>query len=131
MRGFASVALALTLVACSQSETEQAREADAERVAALERIECAIGEGSQFAAICTIEEVASDDGAQVVVRHPDGGLRRFDRLPDGKGLAAADGADTAAQSYADGMLEIAIDGDRYRFPARAKSADPAAGNGGA
>ena len=57
--------------------------------------------------------------------HPDGGFRRFVVLKDGGGVAAADGAAVAQQNLAGGLLEVSVDGDRYRFPVTAKSDAPA------
>ena len=54
----------------------------------------------------------------LVVRHPDGGFRRFEVMRDGTGLAAADGAERAVVSLHEQGIEVAVGTDRYRFPAR-------------
>ncbi|QYU66761.1 hypothetical protein J4558_17550 [Leptolyngbya sp. 15MV] len=86
---------------------------------------CAIGPRSEFRADCRAERVAVAGEEQIVVRHPDGSFRRFTMLPDGAGIEAADGADAAVQKLSEGMLEVTVAGDRYRFPARPVAGDAA------
>lgn len=113
-----SLALLLAmLVACGQREVQ----AQAERGA--ETIECAIGPGSEYGPDCLVERVREGDSRILVVRHPDGGFRRLELLPDGGGVTAFDGADRVEQSFQGNMLAVAVGGDRYRFPARDRSAD--------
>ena len=81
-------------------------------------IECALGAGAEFEAVCTMERASEDGAAQVVLHHPDGGFRRLVLLLDGKGVAPADGAGALSQTLSGDRLEVAIDGDRYRLPAR-------------
>lgn len=76
-----------------------------------ERIDCAIGEGSDFGRDCTVERGA--DGA-MTIHAPDGGFRRF-VLTD-EGLRAADGAEEARVTEAGDVVELAIGDDRYRLP---------------
>ena len=52
------------------------------------------------------------------MRRPDGGYRRFVELGDGRGVEAADGADAVTSRYHDGVLEVVVAQERYRFPAR-------------
>ena len=54
-----------------------------------------------------------------MVRHPDGGFRRFRIADDRAGMVAIDGADEAvnADSSASPVLEVTVGADRYRFPA--------------
>jgi hypothetical protein len=115
--------LPLLLAACSPDAAPPAADG-------AERIACALGEGAQFAPLCAVERTTSADERLVIVRHPDGGFRRFALLPDGRGLAAADGADLAQQEIAGGLLEVRVGADRYRFPIKLKApATPApAGN---
>ncbi len=110
----------LALPACSQAEVQPQAEEGATA------IECAIGPGSQFGPDCLVERASDGDAQLLVVRHPDGGLRRFELLPDGAGLAAYDGADEAVQSLDGDILEVTVAGDRYRFPARARGDDAGA-----
>lgn len=83
-------------------------------------IDCALGEGSGFGPDCLVERAEIDGKRILVVRHPDGGFRRFEQLADGRGLAAMDGADTVTRDVAGDVLEIALAADRYRFPARVR-----------
>ncbi len=82
-----------------------------------ERIECALGEGAEFAPDCLVERSAVEGERVLTVRHPDGGFRRFDQVDDGRGLVIADGADQAKLTFAGDMLEVTVATDRYRFPA--------------
>jgi hypothetical protein len=83
------------------------------------RVECALGEGSQFGPDCLIEKVAGEQGSEFVVRHPDGGFRRFRIAEDRSGMVALDGADTAVNELVGEpkVLQVTVGADRYRFPA--------------
>ena len=79
-----------------------------------DRIACALDGAAEFAEACTLER----SGPQLVVHRPDGGFRRFQI--EGNGVQPLDGADsTTTTLLADGGVEIAIAGDRYRIPADA------------
>jgi hypothetical protein len=111
-----SSALALLLLAgCNRAPAEAtpAATTPAEDVT----IDCALHGAGVFARECSVERVEAKDGVQLVVRHPDGGFRRFDVLTDGKGLAAADGAQDATVTVRDGGIDVTVGADRYRFPA--------------
>ena len=82
-----------------------------------EHIACAVGGLKDFADVCAVERSVTDGKLALIVRHPDGGFRRFDVLSDGRGVAAADGAETAQVALAGNVLEVSVGGDRYRFPA--------------
>lgn len=101
----------LVLAACGGAVQPQASES-------ADRIECAVGPGTGFAPDCLVEREERDGEIVVVVRRPDGGFRRFVQLTDGRGVAAADGADEVTSSYGDGVLEVSVAQERYRFPAR-------------
>lgn len=46
-------------------------------------------------------------------------------VDDGRGVIAADGADTAVANWSSqGVLEVSVGKDRYRFPARLKADAP-------
>jgi hypothetical protein len=79
-------------------------------------IDCAIGSAAQFTHDCTMEQVEQNGRRFVIVRHPDGGFRRFEVLDGGRSVAAADGAEAAAISSNGESMDVAIDGDRYRIP---------------
>jgi len=111
--------LALAVAGCSAGAEQPQAEPGAER------IECALGEGAEFAADCLIEGSSADGARILTVRHPDGGIQRFEQVEDGRGLIVADGADEAKLDFADEVLEVAVASDRYRFPS---TPDDAANN---
>lgn len=88
------------------------------------KLECAIGGSAEFAPSCVVEDVAQEGRRILVVRHPDGGFRRFEAVSDGRGVVPADGVeDSRAQWIGADVLEIAVGADRYRFPATMKPDD--------
>lgn len=111
MRRLAIIAACAALTACSSGE-EQPQAAEG-----AERIDCAIGPGGEFGPDCLVETAESDGAALLIVRHPDGGFRRFEKLDDGRGLRVMDGSDEARLKFADGILEVTVGTDAYRFPA--------------
>src|SRR6186713_2959648 len=106
-----AVAAPLLLAACSPSASEPPPPGDDSRIA------CALAAAAAFARDCWVEQHRAGASLRLVVRHPDGGLRVFDVLTDGHGLATADGADAAQVALAEGGIEVAVGRDRYRFPA--------------
>ena len=81
------------------------------------RIPCARGE-AELEPVCTVERVASPEGTTLVLRDPSGGFRRLEIAGDGRGVAAADGAEPAKVTIVgDKEIEVALGGDRYRLPA--------------
>ena len=60
----------------------------------------ALGDGAQFAPVCAVERATAADEALVIVRHPDGGFRRFTVLKNGRGLAAAAARDISCDARA-------------------------------
>ena len=107
-----SSAGALLLAACSQAATEEAATADAD-----DMIECAVGGAAAFERLCAVERTQAEGAPILVVRHPDGGFRRFEVMSDGTGLATADGAEPASVTLREDGIEVAVATDRYRFPA--------------
>jgi hypothetical protein len=103
----------LALVACNRGEA-QPQAAEGAR-----RIDCAQGEGSAFGPDCLVEKVAGEQGAEYVVRHPNGAFRRFRIAQDRTGMVAIDGADEAVSTLGGNppMMEVTVGQDRYRFPA--------------
>ncbi|MFN3473651.1 MAG: hypothetical protein ACK4ZW_06345 [Blastomonas sp.] len=91
------------------------------------RIACALGDETEFTEQCDAERVQHGDRRELVLRHPDGGFRRFDIVIDGRGLVAADGSEEALVTpLTDGRIELSVGGDRYRIPATVR---PGAGGG--
>lgn len=106
-----STGLLVLLAACSQGSGETPPPDEGSL------IECALAAAAAFARVCQVEQVRQDGALTLVVRHPDGGFRRFDVLRDGRGLASADGAEPAqVAAYGEG-IEVAVGKDRYHFPA--------------
>ena len=97
-----SLALVGALAACGGPNGE---------AAPGEAIACALDGAAEFAQVCSVER----SGAQVTVRRPDGGFRRFE-IGSGGDANSLDGADPAtATVLADGLLELTIGDDRYRL----------------
>lgn len=120
---FWAAAAALALLAACRSEPDNEvlaqAEADQARSAAVAgRVFCALGGAEAFRLDCTMDRIASPEGQIVVLGRADAGYRRFRVATDGRGLVAADGAEAATVSVVDnGMIEVAVSGDRYRLPA--------------
>ena len=87
---------------------------------APDQVACALGASEVFADVCQVQQSEQDGTRYLVVRHPDGGFRRFEILTDGRGLATADGSEVAETMLDDGMLEVAVGLDHYLFPATIK-----------
>ena len=105
-----STASLLLLAACSSDVSEASADP-------VDLIECALAGAAAFARDCPVERSQEDGQAILIVRHPDGGFRRFEITSDGTGMATADGAQAALVSLREGGVEVAVGTDRYRFPA--------------
>lgn len=113
--GLPALLLCAVLAACSKAE-----EAPKGRV-----IDCALGGAAKFLPECFVEDSRSGGKRFLTVRHKAGGFRRFEMVDDGRGVVSADGADEATAKWsAEGVLEVSVAGDRYRFPARMKDDAP-------
>ncbi len=107
----------VSLASCGEQEGNQAAQGGT-----AERIECALAGSKSFERVCTTEMMPGEKGQMLVVRHPDGGFRRFNILTDGRGLVPADGFDeTSIKIIGGGMIEVSSADDRYRLPASIKS----------
>ncbi len=99
--------------ALAEAEARQAKEA-----ALNGRIDCALEGAKLFDRTCTIEEMSGAEGTILVVGRADTGYRRLAIATDGRGVVSADGSEPAKVTIVgDGMIEVAIGGDRYRLPA--------------
>jgi len=117
----AAGALAILAGCSGETKPHAMAEADDSRVA------CALGSETEFAEKCDVERVQNGEKRELVLRHPDGGFRRFEIVTDGRGLIAADGAEQAVVTpLADGRIQLSVGDDRYRIPATIK---PGAGGG--
>lgn len=95
--------------------------ADDPAAAEAERVDCAPAGAGEFQRTCLVERVEGAEGVILIVRHPDGGFRRLLVTNDGRGVIAADGAETAVIStIGDDRIEVALAGYRYRLPATVK-----------
>ena len=126
VRRLGLIGLALAgLAACNTADKSQAAAAAGENATSQastatddNKIECALNSNQWFERVCVVEQARAEDGSRIlVVRHPDGGFRRFKVLTDGHGLAVADGAQEASTEVVDGRLDVQVGADRYRFPA--------------
>ena len=120
----------ICLACCGGSEAEdlQKAENDAAEQAALDgKVKCALAGSATFDRTCTTERIAGADGQILVIRHAEGGFRRFRILTDGRGLAPADGFDeTKITLIENGMIEVSSGDDKYRLPAQIKGSEAAA-----
>ena len=77
-------------------------------------IECAIGAGADYSAVCTLERVGADT---YLIHTPDGSFRRLRFDPEAGEFGSVDGADELEILGQDGAVaEFSIAGDRYRIP---------------
>lgn len=127
---FAAALLLASLAGCGGDESrslEQAEKDAADQAARDGKVECALAGSENFARSCTTEQIAAADGKILVIRHPDGGFRRFNILTDGRGLAPADGFDETRIRLLDtNMIELTSGDDKYRLPAQIKGQGNAA-----
>lgn len=101
------IALSIAVAACSPAPPAVAE--------GTELVLCAVNGASKFARKCAVER-SNRGGQQVlVIRHPDGGFRRFVLSADGRELAAADGADVVSLALVGKQTEVRVDVDAYRF----------------
>jgi hypothetical protein len=122
--------LALALAACggvadkTNVDPMAQAEADADKTAADDgRIACAVSGATVFSRVCQIEQSQSEAGLLLTIRHPDGGFRRLQVTKDGRGVVAADGAETAKVTpIGPKEIEVVVAGNRYRLPATVKGA---------
>ncbi len=105
LRIFSISALGLALASCGTEIETPEPEGDG--------IECAVGAGSEFSNVCTLERISD---SEFVIHHPDGGFRRLAETAEG--LKSADGAHEVriAEAGAGDSIEIEVDMDRYRIP---------------
>ncbi len=115
LRGHLILPIFAVLAACSPAE-----EAPKGRV-----IDCALERAAKFLPDCFVEDSRNGERRFLTVRHKDGAFRRFEMVDDGRGVIAADGADAATAVWSsEGVLEVSVGNDRYRFPARMKADAP-------
>lgn len=79
-------------------------------------IECALAGAGGFSEDCTMERDEREGQSLLIVRHPDGGFRRFELGVPERGMITADGAEVAEVTRHDGFVEVRVGADRYRLP---------------
>jgi hypothetical protein len=117
----AAAALFLLVAACGPAEpVAQPTNGAAAPPAGVpdNRIECRVTGAAAYERICSVTAADSPRGRVLTVRKADGGFRRLLVTGDGRGVAAADGAERAhVTMLRDGRIEVEIGGDRLRLPA--------------
>jgi hypothetical protein len=117
MRRTAALLLLAALAACSRGEQASGSAAKEAAMPEDNHVRCALGGAKNFAPDCTREIAKGPDGETWIVRHPDGGFRRFVLIDNGARIATADGADEVQAERIGADLEVRVAGERYRFPA--------------
>ena len=131
---YAAAALLLaSLAGCggdNAAPIEQTEKDASDQAARNGDIVCALAGSDRFERTCKTEQIAAPDGKMLVIRHPDGGFRRFNILTDGRGLAPADGFDeTRIRVLGANRVELSSGDDKYRLPAQIKGQGNAAEDG--
>ncbi len=128
-RIFSSFAVVLLVTACGKPDNDilaEAEDSAAAQAADDGRIECAINGDRDFSSGCQTERLSGENGVTLIVRHPDGGFRRFNVLTDGRGLEAADGSEKARiEIVEDDKILVSVGSDKYLMSARMKTSDTA------
>jgi hypothetical protein len=115
--------LLLALTACSDNANAPvAANGEAAAAAAAKTIPCALADSAEFKPVCTVEDNTVDGQLYWIVRHPDGGFRRFQMIDNGTRIATADGADEVEMARAGAEFIVKAGPDRYRFPAANEAA---------
>lgn len=126
MRIFSCLTVLMLIAGCSGEPDNQVLAEAEERAAANApddgRIECAVNGDTNFTRGCQTERLSGESGTTLIIRHPDGGFRRFNVLTDGRGLESADGAEQAKVEIVEsGKIRISVGSDVYIMPAKVKS----------
>ena len=122
----AAGAMLAALAACNeqQADTRVLARAEADQSAAAAddgRVKCALAGATVFERVCMVDRTREARGLVLTMRHPDGGFRRLLVTNDGRGVLAADGAETARVTIVDPTeIEVALGDDIYRLPATMK-----------
>ncbi len=111
----------LALVACLTGCGGSGGVPDKAEVDGAEEIACALAGTPDVKPACAVERSSGADGLVLTIHHPDGGFRRLLVTADGRGVVAADGAESAVVKPLDkGLIEVTVGGDRYQLPATVK-----------
>ena len=104
--------LLLTLAGCTESGSDEPKG---------EAIACALDGATDFAPKCRVERQIVPGGTILVIRHPDGGFRRFEI--EGDWVRTADGLDASAVVVRPDGTEVTVGTDRYLLPPPAAPVD--------
>ena len=107
-----SLALILALAACGEQTTEAPSGAP---------IACALDGAVEFTNACRGEAQIVPGGSILVIRHPDGGFRRFEI--EGEIVRTADGVEPTSVTVAPDATGVVVGSDRYRLPPPAPPVD--------
>ncbi|RVT40826.1 hypothetical protein [Sphingobium algorifonticola] len=111
MRTFDRAALIALLIVTACDEQNALPPPDPK---APDTVPCRLGTATAMAPLCRRE----NEGDRIVIRHPDGGFRRFVVVDDGRGIVTADGADAAKVEVLDkGRIRVIVGNDAYELPA--------------
>ena len=123
-------AMVLGIAACGKNDKaafDQAEKSASKEAALDGKIECALAGSSTFDRVCTTDKISGPEGQILVIRHPDGGFRRFNILTDGRGLSPAEGFDeTKITILSSGLIELKSGDDLYHLPAQIKASEKSA-----
>lgn len=112
------VAGALALVACSKNENGDSAPAV---IGDDDTVRCLLPGMKAFEPVCRRETAQGPDGPIWILRHPDGGFRRFVLMDKGMRIAAADGTQEVSAKQRGPDLEVRVSNDRYLFAAAANA----------
>jgi hypothetical protein len=108
----------VALATCSDNAaTTTAPNGEAVTAETAKTIPCALADAAEFKPLCTVEDTTVEGKLYWIVRHPDGGFRRFQMIDNGTRIATADGADEVEMTRAGAEFIVKAGPDRYRFPA--------------
>jgi len=110
VRRAAALVLPLLAVSCSPAGQEAQQDATENQIA------CALGSGASWHEDCLLERATEGGISLLVVRHPDGGFRRFRLVGDGPALVEADGAEVLRTRQDGPLVEVTVGSDAYRVP---------------
>ena len=106
-----SLASLLLLAACSP--------ADEGKIEGREAIDCRLPGASNFKKVCTIDKMETPEGLVLTARAPDGGFYRLLVVKDGRGVVAADGAETVlVKPSGEFTIDVTAGDIVYRLPAK-------------
>ncbi len=107
------------LSACSSDEEDIAAAQEAALVG--NKIECALNGADVFSLSCATQRLSIDGSTILMIRHTDGGFKRFRILSDGRGLETAEGYDDSQIEIIDeDHIILTSGGDKYKLKAQFK-----------